>query len=638
MAAKEAMAMNLARTSPSFLRGERFNAATRDAVRVSPDPEATLASAFQRAVEQRGDRAAICEKKHGVWRSISWREYGKRVQAVATGLLALGFRSGDRSCIISKNRPEWLYADMAAISLGGISSGVYPTDAPSQLAYIVNDCAARVLFVEDEEQLDKAIEARKQMRSLTKIIVFDTRGLRHFRDSMVLSMADLQAIGESEARANGDEWSRGVTALRPDHVAMLVYTSGTTGPPKGARLSHRNLLFQVACIDKAMPLGPDDEQLSFLPLCHIAERLLTLVRPIFSGSIVSFAESPETVFDDLREVAPTVLFAVPRIWEKLYSSVTVAIEEASFVEKAAYRGAIAIGRREADERLEGNRRPLLLRLLRLLAEATVLRRTKKMIGIQRTRYVVTGAAPIAPDLIRWYSSLGVDMREAYGMTETTGVAAFSSSSRRRIGAVGRALPGTEIRIGADGEILIRGPHVFVGYHGAKDSDPEAVDREGWLHTGDIGAIDDDGCLRITDRMKDIIITAGGKNITPSEIENQLKFSRYISDAVVIGDRRKFLTALIMIDHENVASYAQKKQAPFTNYASLCRTAAVIDLIQREVDEVNARFARVEQIKKFQLIEVQLTLEDEELTPTMKLKRKFVNEKYSALIESMYEES
>ena len=618
-------------------RGVRAGTGAPSALRVAPVPDATLAGAFLDAIERRGDRVALREKKYGLWRSISWRDYGKRVRAVAMGLRALGFRSGDRACIIGENCPEWLYADMGIMSLGGVSVGVYPTDSPAQLAYVAGNCGARFLFVENEEQLDKGLEARNRAPTLERIVVFDTEGLRHFEDPMVLSLADLMSIGEEEMRADPGRWEQEAAAVRPDDIAVLIYTSGTTGPPKGAMLSHRNAVFQVGCIDPVMPIGPDDEQLSFLPLCHIAERLLTVFRPIFNASVVSFAESPETMPENLREVGPTVFFAVPRLWEKFYSGVTIAVGDATRLQQWAYRAALAVGREAAERRQAGRPLDPRLRLLRWLAEATVLRRTKKLIGIHRARYVVTGAAPIAPDLIRWYFALGVDMREAYGMTETTGVATFPPVHERRIGTTGRALPGTEVRIGPGGEILVRGGHVFVGYYGTPEKTRGAMDADGWLHTGDVGVMDQDGYLRITDRMKDIIITAGGKNITPSEIENELKFSPYIADAVVIGDRRKYLTALVMIDHDNVAKYAQDRQVPFTNYASLCRAQEVVDLVQREIDKVNVKFARVEQVKRFRLIDVQLTPEDEELTPTMKLKRKYVNQKYQALIESMYQE-
>jgi long-chain acyl-CoA synthetase len=402
-------------------------------------------------------------------------------------------------------------------------------------------------------------------------------------------------------------------------------------------LTHGNVTFQIASLLSAIPIDENDEQLSFLALAHIAERLLSDFCPVFDGAVISFAESPETVPENIREIAPTFFFAVPRIWEKFYSAVSIAAGDAGRIQRLAYAWALKVGARVAECRRAGHPLPPFLRLAHAVAGATVLRRAKKLIGLERARFVVTGAAPIAPDLIRWYLALGIDMREGYGLTETSGVASMTRAGRRKIGSVGQALPNTQVRISPVGEILVRGGHIFQGYFNDPDKTREAI-VDGWLHTGDVGVLDEDGFLRITDRMKDIIITAGGKNITPSEIENQLKFSPYIADAIVIGDRRKYLACLVMIDHENVAKYAQSRGVPFTNYASLCRAHDVVALIGSEVDKVNREFARVEQVKKFRLIDIQLTPEDEELTPTMKLKRKLVSEKYASLIESMYQET
>ncbi len=607
------------------------------AIRVEPAPGLTLAAAFWRAAGLRGERPALREKKLGLWRDIAWRQYGARARAAGLGLCALGLRRGERACIIGENRAEWLYADLGVLCAGGVSVGIYPTDSPEQLAYVVNDSGARFLFVEDDEQLDKVLAVRDRTPGLEKVVVFDDEGLRRFTDPMVLKFTDLLALGEAHRRKRPALWEEAISAVAADDPAVLIYTSGTTGAPKGAILTHRNAVFQVACLRDVQAIGPQDEQLSFLPLCHIAERLLTVFYPIFHGGVISFAESPETMPENIREVAPTVFFAVPRLWEKFYSRVAMAADDASWLQRSLYHWAIGIGRRVAERRLAGRSVTGWLNALFLLADALVLNRAKQLIGIHRARYVVTGAAPISPELIGWYWALGVEMREAYGMTETTGVATLPPPGAVRVGTVGKALPGTEMKLGPGGEILVRGGHVFAGYFGMPGKTRDALDAEGWLHTGDVGTLDADGYLRVTDRLKDIIITAGGKNITPSEIENQLKFSPYISDAVVIGDRRKYLVALIMIDQENAAKYAQDHRVPFTDFASLCRAREVLDLVQREVDRVNGAFARVEQIKRFKLIEVQLTPEDEELTPTMKLKRKLVNEKYKVLIESMYVE-
>ena len=432
------------------------------------------------------------------------------------------------------------------------------------------------------------------------------------------------------------EWERRVAASNAEELALLVYTSGTTGPPKGAMISHRNVIFQLRNADAFIPLGTDDEQLAFLPLCHIAERTFTSFLPLRSGAIANFAESVETVPENIREVAPTTFFAVPRIWERFYSGIAIRMKEATWIGRTAYRWALGIGLKVAEAELAGRQPSPPLKAAHRVADFLVLDNIKRAIGMHRIRFAGTGAAPIAPELIKWYRALGVDMREVYGQTENCGVAT-GMPKRIKLGTVGVTAPHTESRISPEGEILLKGPHVFMGYLNQPEKTAETL-RDGWLHTGDVGMFDNEGYLRITDRMKDIIITAGGKNITPSEIENQLKFSPYISDAVVIGDKRKFLSCLIMIDYDNVAKHAQDSNVPFTDFASLCRAREVTDLIWSEIERVNQGFARVETIKKFRLIEQQLTAEDDEVTPTMKLKRKFVSEKYKGMIDGMYAEA
>jgi len=399
-------------------------------------------------------------------------------------------------------------------------------------------------------------------------------------------------------------------------------------------LSHRNILFQIGFSDFLTEPRPGDQQLSFLPLAHVAERTFSVFYPLYTGATINFAESIDTVPENIREVAPAVFFAVPRIWEKLYSAVALRMREATWLGKAAYRWAIGTGGRVAECRLQGRRPSALLRLLYRVADFLVLDNVKRSLGLHRTRAAATGAAPIAPELIRWYLALGIDMREVYGQTENCGLATGMPADRVKLGTVGVARPDTEVRISSEGEILLKGPHVFLGYFKNPEKTAETI-TDGWLRTGDVGVLDADGFLTITDRMKDIIITAGGKNITPSEIENQLKFSPFISDAVVIGDQRKFLSCLVMIDHETVAQFAQEKNVPFTNFTSLCRAPEVQDLIWSEIERVNKQLARVETIKKFRLIEQILTPEDEELTPTMKLRRTFVNVKYKDVIDTMY---
>ncbi len=593
----------------------------------------TVPKLFQFRVAEWGARTAFREKRLGIWRAASWRDYGDRAKWTGLGLVSLGLQRGEVVSILAETMPEWLYADMGVMSAGGVSNGIYPTDAAKQVEYILNDSGSRFLFVENEEQLDKYLEVRERCPQLRKVIVFDLEGLAGFRDPQVISFDELLALGRNHEANHPDLWDELVDAAEPEELALLVYTSGTTGPPKGAMLSHRNVLFQIDNADAFIPLQQGGEQLAFLPLSHIAERTFTVFLPLRSGAVANFAESIETVPDNVREVAPTLFFAVPRIWERFYSGIVIRMKEATWIGRLAYAWAVRLGLVVAERRLEGRKPSAGLALMFKIADRLVLENIKRSIGMHRVRYASTGAAPIAPDLIKWYRALGIDMREVYGQTENCGLAT-GMPDRVKLGTVGVAAPRTELRLSPEGEILLRGPHVFMGYYNRPTKTAETV-RDGWLHTGDVGFLDNEGYLKITDRMKDIIITAGGKNITPSEFENLLKFSPYVSDAVVIGDRRKFLTCLVMIDYDNVAKHAQDANVTFTDFGSLCRTREVQDLIWSEIEKVNSGFARVETIKKFRLIEHQLSAEDDELTPTMKLKRKFVNEKYQELIESMY---
>ncbi len=598
------------------------------------DASDTVSKLFWAKVQERGDTVAMREKDFGIWNPITWEEYGERAKLAGLGLKKLGLERGDVVSIISENIPEWLYTDMGTLGVGGVSNGVYTTDSAKQVEYIINDSRSRFVFVENEEQLDKVLLTRQNSPTLIKIIVYDMKGLLRFQDPGVMSFEELLQLGAEYESSHPKAWEHEISLSKPNDLAVLIYTSGTTGPPKGAMISHRNIMFHISNADVFCESRPGDELLCFLPLCHIAERKFSVFYPLKTGAVINFIESLDTVPENAREVAPTWFFAVPRIWEKFYSDITIKMSDATRIGKFAYNTAIAIGKSRAQRSLNGERIPPHLNVAFWLADKLILNNIKVYLGLSRTRILGTGAAPISPDLIVWYLALGLQMREIYGQTENTGISTVMPK-RMKLGTVGTALPGTEVALSPQSEIIVRGPHVFLGYLNNQTRTDETV-IDGWLHTGDVGAIDEDGYVKITDRMKDIIVTAGGKNITPSEIENQLKFSPYISDAVVIGDKKKYLSCLIMIDHENVLKYAQDKAVPFTNYASLCAAKDIIDLIDSEISKVNKNFARVETIKKFALIDQLLSAEDDELTPTMKLKRKFVNEKYKELIDGMYQ--
>jgi long-chain acyl-CoA synthetase len=605
-------------------------------------PGETMPQMFWNAVAKRGDLTLFRQKKFGLWQSLSWNDVGDIVREVGMGLLELGFEVGETASILGNTRQEWLFSDLAVLSCGGISSGIYPTDAASQVEYLMSDSNSVLIFVEDDEQLDKVLEVRERLPLLRRIVVWDMEGLRELHDDQVLSLDDLRELGRERFERIGKEaaaaeWQARISARKPEDLAILIYTSGTTGKPKGAMLSHSNILQSVRSFNRATAQNEDDERMCFLPLCHVAERSSGAYFSLYTGTKLNFVENPETIPENVREIAPTVFGAVPRVWEKFYSGVSIALKESNAFEQWAYRIAIGIGLEKVRRYEKGEAIGAGLEFAHWLARVLVLNNVRKLIGIHRSRILITGAAPISPDLVRWYMALGVPMLEVWGMTETGSVSIGTPIDRIKPGSIGIANVPNEVRLSDEGEILVRGPTVFMGYLNQPEKTAETIDAEGWLHTGDVGTVDGEGFYRISDRLKDIIITAGGKNITPSELENQIKFSPYVTDAVVIGDKRPYLVCLIMIDQENVEKFAQDHDVPFSNYVSLTRSAEVQKLIGSEIERVNQQFARVEQIKKFRLIEKKLGAEDEELTPTMKLKRKLVSQKYAELIESMYRE-
>ena len=526
---------------------------------------------------------------------------------------------------------------MGAQAMGMIGNGIYPTSSPEQVEYILLDSETRVLFVEDDEQLDKVRAVRARCPRLARIVVMDTGGLRGLDDPMVVAFDTFIARGHGLAADHAAEFDAAIDAGQPDDIAFLVYTSGTTGAPKGAMISQANLIFQLGTVRQYLTVTQGDRTLSFLPLCHIAERMATVFNQLAIGTLVHFPENSGTVAQDMREVRPHMVFAPPRFWEKMYSQVELAMRDAIAPARAVYRAALAEGMRAAEARLAGRPRAewdgVKLRWLRRIGFANV----RDMLGLSAVKNAITGAAPVPPELLKWYLAIGVDLIEGFGMTETSGFVCATPPSRIKVGFAGAAAPGVEVKLGAAGELLVRGGNVFAGYWRAPAKTAETIDAEGWLHTGDCGEIDADGYIAIRDRIKDIIITSGGKNITPSNIENQIKFSPYVADAVVIGEARHFLTALVMIDYDNVAKFAQDSEVPYTDFASLTRAPEVLRLIEREIEAVNQRLARVEQIKTFRILAQLLTAEDEELTPTMKLKRRVIASKYANLVAEMYGE-
>ena len=595
------------------------------------DGKDTLAKLWKLRCEKSKDKIAHREKKYGIWSSYSWNEFYDNSRLIGLALLSMGFKRGEVVSILSEDSKEWIYTDLAVQSVGGITSGVYPTDSARQLVYLVNDSDTQFLFLENDEQLDKYLSVSDQMPKLKKVIVYEKDGLVDFNDPRVMFLTDLYEVGKIELEEKSGIFEKEIEAGKSEDTSILIYTSGTTGEPKGVEITGNNIMFSISAGGRSLPVFDNDEQLCFLPLCHILERLISVFQPIGAGSVINFAESPETVFDNLQEVSPTIFTAVPRVWERIYSRVSIMTGEATPFGRWAFKKALAAGMNKIKAEDENRAIPLSY----FFWDFVLLKNIRRMLGMDNLRRGTTGAAPISPELLTWFRAIGVKIFEGYGMSESAGLISLNYEGNHKNGSVGSVIPGAMLRIGVDNEIQYKGGNCFKGYWRKTDKTDETFTSDGWMKTGDIGLIDDNGFLTITGRMKDIIITAGGKNVTPSELENRLKFSPYISDTILIGDGRKFISCLVMIDQENVEKFAQDQKIPFSDFASLCAAPEILELISNIIDEVNRDFARVEQIKKFRLINILLTAEDDELTATMKLKRGFVEEKHKMLIDEMY---
>ena len=481
----------------------------------------TVTTLFRKRVAEQPNKVAIREKDFGIWNEYTWSDYGAMARLVGFGLKQLGLERGDVCSVASEVNKEWMFADLGIICMGGVTNGVYPTDSPTQVEYLITDSGTRFYFAEDEEQLDKVLEVRERTPTLVKIIIFDMEGLRDLDDPMCMSFDELLELGRRYEADHADTWDAEIDAARPSDLMILTYTSGTTGPPKGAMITQGNMMFMMLSLQRCFGIDPDDEQLGFLPLAHVAGRMFYTFSVIESGAVVNLVENPETVIHDLQEVEPTIHFAVPRVWEKQFSSVAIKLKEGTAAGRLAYETAVKIGEARAEYLKRGEAVPPWLAAKFFLADRFVFKNLRRLLGIDKCRWLSTAAAPIAPDLIDWYWSIGKPMYECYGQTECTGIATSNFANDFRIGSVGKAAEEVDVTLSEENEILIRSPGVIKGYWNKPEKTADTI-RQGWLHTGDVGRIDDDGFIYIVDRMKDIIITAGGKNITPSEIENQIE--------------------------------------------------------------------------------------------------------------------
>lgn len=602
----------------------------------------TLVQQVQARAAVAADGVAMRAKRLGVWSDITWSDYADSVSLVGHALLSLGINPGDRVAVHSENRPEWLFADLGTNAVRGITVGLYPTNPAPEVAYLLADSGSRVLIAEDQEQVDKALLVEAQCPDLEWIIYLDPRGVVGIDNPKLMGWQDFLERGRSHRAEHPDALNRLAEEAQPTDVVTLVYTSGTTGPPKGAMLNNANVEFASGVIVNGgglyePPPHASDVILSYLPLCHVAERAVTTWTNAVSGAVVHFAESIDTVTINLREVQPTLFFAVPRIWEKLKAGIEVRMSAASWIKRTNYGIWMKVGNGIANSMLaNGGRHTLWSRIRYAFGYVFLYRALRDRVGLRKVRAAASAAAPIAPEVLYFFFTMGVPINELYGMTENSAVATSNRRGRIMLGTVGEPHPGVEIRLADDtGEILTRHPGNFAGYWNRPDATAETLDDEGWLHTGDVGEWVNDSHLKIVDRLKDIIITAGGKNISPSELENSLKASPFIREAVVIGDQRPYLTALIGIEEDTVGGWARAKRIPYTTYRDLSERAEVLRLVQKIIAEVNERTARVENIRKFRVITKALDHEDGDLTATQKVKRSALNKTFADLIDDMY---
>jgi long-subunit acyl-CoA synthetase (AMP-forming) len=595
----------------------------------APASEAALRvmDVLDRTAARHPDLPALKWKREGHWLSMSWAEYRARIRRAARSLMQLGVGPGDCITIIGFNRPEWFIADVGAIYAGAIPAGIYTTSTDEQCAFIAAHCAARVAFVENRDQLRKFLDMRDRLPKLESLVLMegapppDERAVYSW--DAFLKLADAIPDRALDARA---------AAQRPDDVCTLIYTSGTTGIPKAVMLTHDNITWTARVAGEQLHITAGDDAISYLPLSHIAEQITTLFGAMMHGVCVWFAESLEKLGENLREVRPLYFLAAPRVWEKMQERMQAVAAKNSAAKRRIARWARGVGLAGGYAQQAKTTRPILYPV----ADKLVFSKVRAALGLDRARVLVTSTAPISRDTLEFFLSLGMPICEVYGMSECTGPATVSHPDDYRTGKVGKSLPGAELKVAEDGEICMRGRHVFKGYFKDPAATSETIDNEGWLHSGDVGVLDADGYLQITDRKKELIITSGGENIAPQLVESFIKSIPVVSQAVVVGDRQRFLTALLTLDREKVPAAAREAGCDGCDFASVIRDQRFVAYLQRELDRVNTRLARVQTVKKFAVIDGEFTVEGGELTPTLKIRRKAIMEKYSSEIARLYE--
>jgi long-chain acyl-CoA synthetase len=575
--------------------------------------------------------SAMLVKRGGAWKPITVAELGASVKKLSTALRATGVKRDDRVAILSENRPEWTIADLAILTANAITVPIYPTLLAWQIEFILNDSGAVVVFVSSQEQLAKVTEVCHHCPAVRQIVVFDS-GVALPPEGVAYEA--LLAAGESAIAEEPDgHFERVLRDRKPEDLATLVYTSGTTGNPKGAMLTHGNITSNVTSSIEPMPIKAGDRALNILPLSHILERMVDFVF-LYKGVEIAYAENVANVADNLQELKPHMFAAVPRLFEKMQARILETVAASPAPRQKIFNWALGVAKERLPYRVENKPLPSSLAWKAAVADRLVFRKIVERLG-GRIRFIISGGAPLSPELAAFFIGAGIDIYEGYGLTETSPVIAVNWPEARRIGTVGRPIPGVEVKIAEDGEILTRGPHVMRGYFNNDEATEKAIDRDGWFYTGDIGELDADGFLTITDRKKDILVNAYGKNIAPQPLEGLLKTSPYVGTPVLIGDRRKYVTALIVPNFERLERDAKKMGATFASREEMVADERMRAIVQREIDRFNGQLSRAEQIRKFVLLPRDFSIDEDEITPSLKVKRKSIDRKYQHLIDAMY---
>jgi long-chain acyl-CoA synthetase len=611
--------------------------AARSAAKPSAEVPEAARSTFPRLLAalaaERPDDIAVQEKRYGIWQGVTWREYADRVRDFAHGLAALGVDRGDVVAVLGDNRPEWLVAELAAQSVGAAVVGIYPTSIHEEILHVLTVADVRVVVAEDQEQVDKLIRLADDLPKLSAVVYYDPHGLEAYDEPYLRDFVAVEQQGRDWAADHPGWLDQRLDGARPDDIAVVCTTSGTTSRPKLGELSHANLLAMAAHLTQVDPLGAKDRYVSFLPLAWIGEQMLGVACALSQGLTLSFPEDSSTQQTDLREIGPDVMFSPPRIWESMLSEVQVRIDEAGRLKRRVFGWGYRIGDRVAGLRVQGRRPSALLRLEYRLADWTALRPVRDQLGLARIRRCYTGGAPLGPDVFRFFHAIGVNLKQIYGQTEICGIAVVHRDDDIKFNTVGVPLPGTEIRISDDGEILLRSASVFHGYHRSPEATSEAVDTEGWLHTGDAGYLDDDGHLVVIDRAQDVMTTADGTRYSCAFIENKLKFSPYVEEAVVFAGSGA-ITALVTIDPKTVGSWAEHEHLSYTTYSDLAQKPDVYDLLAEDVDRANSDLPEGIRVGRFVLLHKQLDPDDDEITRTRKVRRNVINTRYADIIAGL----